>query len=66
MRPKIGTHRLSKKSSESWAFSILYAIIVLGDIRCWNVEKWNEEYLRLWIPKAWYPRDICCVKSTKQ
>ena len=39
--------RLSKKSSESWAFSILYGIIVPGDVRCWNEEKWNEESLRL-------------------
>ena len=39
--------RLSKKSSESWAFSILYDIIVLGDERCWNAEKWNVESLKL-------------------
>ena len=58
--------RLSKKSSESWAFSIMYAIIVPGDIRCWNVEKWNGEFLKSWTLKVWCPRDICCVKSTKQ
>ena len=37
---------LSKKLSESWAFSVLYDIIVPGDERCWNEEKWNVESLR--------------------
>ena len=39
--------RLSKKLSGSWAFSYACGIMVLGDIRCWNVEKWNAEYLKL-------------------
>ena len=37
---------LSKKSSESWAFSVLCGIMIAGDERCWNEEKWNEESLK--------------------
>lgn len=44
--------RLSKKSSLCWAFSIIYAIIIPGDAKCWNVEKWNEEYTKSWTPRA--------------
>lgn len=35
-----------KKLSVSWAFSYVCGTIYLGDARCWNVEKWNEEYLK--------------------
>ena len=41
-----GEPRLSKKLSGSWAFSYVCGTIYLGDARCWNVEKWNGEYLR--------------------
>ena len=54
--------RLSKKLSESWAFSHIYDIIVAGDERCWNAEKWNEEFLRLWTLKVWCLQIICCGK----
>ena len=66
MRPKLGRIRLSKKSSLCWAFSIIYAIIIMGDEKCWNVEKWNEEYTKLWTPRAWCLRSICCAKSMQQ
>ena len=32
--------RLSKKSSESWAFSLICGKISMGDEKCWNVESW--------------------------
>ena len=43
---KMPRFSLSKKSSLCWAFSFAYGIIVLGDERCWNAAKWNEEYLK--------------------
>ena len=53
---------LSKKSSLCWAFSVILDIMVVGDEECCKVEKWNEAYLKSWIPKAWYPTSICCAK----
>mgnify|MGYP003319079265 CR=1 FL=1 len=35
-----------EKAQQSWAFSIFYGIMVPGDLRCWNEEKWNEESLK--------------------
>ena len=58
--------RLSKKSSPCWAFSIIYAIIIMGDEKCWNAEKWNEEYTKSWTPRAWCLRSICCAKLMQQ
>ena len=46
MRPNLGRISLSKKSSLCWAFSFEYGIIVPGDERCWNAEKWNEVCLK--------------------
>lgn len=31
---------LSKKSSESWFFSLICGKISMGDEKCWNVESW--------------------------
>lgn len=55
-----------EKAQQCWAFSIIYDIIIMGDEKCWNVEKWNEEYTKSWTPKVWCLRSICCVKLTQQ
>ena len=39
-RPERAGPRLSKKSSESWAFSLICDKISMGDEKCWNVESW--------------------------
>ena len=39
--------RLSKKSSLCWAFSIIYAIIIMGDEKCLNEGKWSVEFMKL-------------------
>ena len=39
--------RLSKKSSLCWAFSIFYDIIIMGDEKCLNEEKWSVEFMKL-------------------
>ncbi len=44
---KGGGFRLSKKSSLCWAFSIFYDIIIMGDEKCLNEEKWSEEFMKL-------------------
>ena len=35
-----------RKSSAMLGFFIFLCYNVLCDAKCWNVEKWNEEYLR--------------------
>jgi hypothetical protein len=42
--------RVSKKSSECWAFSIIHDIMVMGEEKCYKVEKWSEACLKLWTP----------------
>ena len=45
--PREGDDRLSKKSSLCWAFSIFYDIIIMGDEKCLNEEKWSVEFMKL-------------------
>ena len=38
----------------------------LGDARCWNAEKWNEESSKSWTPKVWCRMGIFCAKSMQR
>ena len=51
-----------RESSATLGFFVFLCYNIPGDAKCWNVEKWNEEYLRLWTPRVWCLRGICCAK----
>ena len=36
-----------EKVSLCWAFSIFYDIIIMGDEKCLNEEKWSVEFMKL-------------------
>ena len=36
--------------------------MVMGEEKCYKVEKWSEACLKLWTPKVWCLQIICCEK----
>ena len=41
---------------------IIHDIMVMGEEKCYKLEKWSEACLKLWTPKVWCLQIICCEK----